>query len=437
MAGDSIKLLIPLRSEAAAIRRWQALADSALAAPDRASREEHEREEAIDAYRDAHAATLSAITSERREAQQRAKHFSIGIIIALLVLLGMPAYFVVERGARRSARRARDDERFGDAIQFARTQDDAHEVLRRHLDVTLVKARSVVLNRNNSADRLEASTPVEEGSLLAAKLEGAGPEDCLAVRRGSLHRRRKGEPELLSCGICGAVGDNVTCAPSLVGGEVIGSVLVEHASTPKAEDEDRLRGRGRRGRSDHRQPAQPRVRRGPRADGHAHGPAQQAGARRDVQARGRPVAPPRIAARGDPFDLDHFKQVNDRHGHETGDELLAALGAAIPGALRASDVAGRFGGEEFLALLPGTDRDGALLVAHKIRETIAAVVIGDGACSVTASFGVAVMPDDAEEGGELLRLADRALYRAKAEGRDRVETVPARHLDGAIHLARG
>ncbi len=72
------------------------------------------------------------------------------------------------------------------------------------------------------------------------------------------------------------------------------------------------------------------------------------------------------------LDLDHFKQINDRFGHGKGDEVLAAVGAALPSCLRASDFAGRFGGEEFLILLPDTAVDGALQVAEKIRARIAA-----------------------------------------------------------------
>ena len=122
------------------------------------------------------------------------------------------------------------------------------------------------------------------------------------------------------------------------------------------------------------------------------------------------------------FDLDHFKLVNDVHGHDRGDEVLADVGAAVTACLRGSDFAGRYGGEEFLVLLPGSDRDGALATAERLREAIAAVRVRDDGI-VTASLGVAVMPEDAGEGAELLRCADRALYAAKRAGRDRVESA--------------
>ena len=119
-------------------------------------------------------------------------------------------------------------------------------------------------------------------------------------------------------------------------------------------------------------------------------------------------------------DLDHFKQVNDLHGHELGDKALAAVGQILSGELRASDFAARYGGEEFLLLLPDTDRSGAVEVAEKLRRAVEGAEIR-GIGTLTASFGVATLPDDAVEPEHLVRKADRALYAAKAHGRNRVE----------------
>ena len=83
----------------------------------------------------------------------------------------------------------------------------------------------VVLNRNNSEDRLEPKTAIEPGSSLAETLPGAGPRDCLAVRFARTHHRRVGEASLLTCAVCRQVPGEVVCQPLLVGGEVIGSVL--------------------------------------------------------------------------------------------------------------------------------------------------------------------------------------------------------------------
>jgi diguanylate cyclase (GGDEF)-like protein len=127
------------------------------------------------------------------------------------------------------------------------------------------------------------------------------------------------------------------------------------------------------------------------------------------------------------FDLDHFKQINDRFGHGKGDEVLAAVGAALGSSLRASDFAGRFGGEEFLILLPDTTVDDAMLVAEKIRGSVASITVPGVERDITASIGVAGLLEHAGNATGLLRATDRALYAAKAAGRNR--TVQATSSD--------
>lgn len=132
-------------------------------------------------------------------------------------------------------------------------------------------------------------------------------------------------------------------------------------------------------------------------------------------------------------DLDDFKQVNDRHGHAAGDEVLKAFAAALQGTVRESDVAGRWGGEEFALVLPGTDADGGARLAERARAAIEAreVRMPDGELlTVTASFGVAAYPES-HEVGEVLAAADSALYAAKREGKNRV-AVSAESLQNKI-----
>jgi diguanylate cyclase (GGDEF)-like protein len=123
------------------------------------------------------------------------------------------------------------------------------------------------------------------------------------------------------------------------------------------------------------------------------------------------------------IDLDHFKRVNDIHGHAKGDEVLATVAAVVQANVRESDFVGRYGGEEFVALLPDTARQGGVLVAEKLREAIEALEVGGLDRRLSASFGVAMMPGDAVNGDQLVRAADRALYAAKNAGRNRVEVV--------------
>ena len=124
-------------------------------------------------------------------------------------------------------------------------------------------------------------------------------------------------------------------------------------------------------------------------------------------------------------DVDHFKQINDRHGHDTGDRVIRAVGELLRAVARESDAIGRWGGEEFLAILPETDIDAAAVLAHRMRKVVAdaPMPMPDGA-HVTASFGVAAIVPTSEPApgawSRVLRLADDAMYRAKAAGRNRV-----------------
>jgi diguanylate cyclase (GGDEF)-like protein len=119
------------------------------------------------------------------------------------------------------------------------------------------------------------------------------------------------------------------------------------------------------------------------------------------------------------FDLDHFKKINDRYGHPVGDEALRETVRAIAAELREGDILARFGGEEFLVLLPMTGLDAARLLAERLRQAIASVVLAAGSDEVflRASFGVAELATSESVAGWLGRV-DRALYQAKERGRD-------------------
>jgi diguanylate cyclase (GGDEF)-like protein len=119
-------------------------------------------------------------------------------------------------------------------------------------------------------------------------------------------------------------------------------------------------------------------------------------------------------------DLDHFKRVNDDFGHDVGDKVLMAFGDVLRRRTRATDIVARFGGEEFVVLMPNTDLHNALATANRIREAFAATTIESLSQTVTASFGVVELAPG-EQGNDLLRRADGALYEAKRSGRNRVE----------------
>jgi len=219
---------------------------------------------------------------------------------------------------------------FVDAMQVTATEDEAHDLIRRHLERSIARSKVVVLNRNNSDDRLESRTAVEPGSPLAEGLDGATPRSCLAVRFGRRHEDGRDRDALLSCEVCGKTPELATCNPLLVGGEV-----------------------------------------------------------------------------------------------------LAAVAEAMRASVRASDFVGRYGGEEFLLLFPDTDLEGAAIAAETIRAAVAKVTLPTVDREITASIGLASMPDDGLDGETLVRAADRCLYVTKSNGRNRVET-PQGKPDAAV-----
>jgi|WetSurMetagenome_2_1015567.scaffolds.fasta_scaffold03361_3 diguanylate cyclase (GGDEF)-like protein/PAS domain S-box-containing protein len=123
------------------------------------------------------------------------------------------------------------------------------------------------------------------------------------------------------------------------------------------------------------------------------------------------------------MDIDHFKRLNDTHGHEAGDAVLAALGRCLAEGTRLEDVPCRYGGEEFLLVMPGLSAPGAIRRAEDLLERIGALEVSgqSGALGpITLSMGVAAFPEHGDSSQALLLAADAALYRAKAEGRARV-----------------
>lgn len=121
-------------------------------------------------------------------------------------------------------------------------------------------------------------------------------------------------------------------------------------------------------------------------------------------------------------DLDHFKKVNDTYGHLAGDEVLRVMSKRVQSCLREYDIFGRYGGEEFLVIVPDCDFPGSVEAAERIRHELikAPVVVGEQSLPITASFGVTCCLDPAEGVNAALQRADEALYQAKDEGRNRV-----------------
>ena len=314
---------------------------------------------------------------------------------------------------------------FSDAMQAAETEREAHGVIKLHIERWVPDSQVVVLNRRSVTDQLEASTPLPDGSPMRAALQDAEPRACLAVRLARTHDSAAEPPPLLECELCGGAAPESMCVPLSVSGEVIGSVLVEHARLLHGDEHRRIEDTVSQAG-----PTLANLRNLALAEARAatdsltglpNRRAVQEALKRMIAQAGRTLAPMAVLV----LDLDHFKQINDTYGHDRGDAVLAAVGDVLAGALRTSDFVGRNGGEEFVALLPDTGADGALEAAEKLRAAIARVTLPGIDRAVTASVGAAVYPHTAADPESLLRLADRALYAAKAAGRNRAAVADA------------
>jgi diguanylate cyclase (GGDEF)-like protein len=379
----------------------------------------------MDRYRRVNAKLLALADRHRSTLEDRATWIVLAIMgLLALVSIGV-TYLAIERPARRAERRRIQDAEFAETLQFAADEQEARALLVAELQRSIPGAEAVVFTRNNSENRLDAAAGLRPDSPLAGKVAGVPPSACLAVRRGRRFERREGDDRLLECELCGAFAPNSLCLPSLVGGEVIGSVLVGRDGRPLGRGEQRRIEIGVRTAA----PVLANLRNLAIAETRAVTDALTglANARAAAQDLERMVA---FALRSDTpvaaimLDLDHFKRINDTFGHQIGDETLAALGDVLRHATRAGDFVARYGGEEFVVLLQDTDTAAGVEMAERIRDEIHRMHVPGLTGRVTASFGVASIPEHARDGDALLRAADRALYSAKNSGRNRV-CVPA------------
>lgn len=387
-----------------------------------------QRKAVMDRFRIANTDYQRLIDDRRESREAGLAWLSAGVVLILAVFFAFLGAVVLrrQRQARRAARRreaayvARQHD-LGTGLQVARSEEEAHEVLSRHLELSVPGSHAAVLTRNNSENRLLLATGVPEDSPLTDRVADVEPRACLAVRLAS--RRHEGDaapPSVLRCEVCGGLEGQADCSPLIVGGEVIGAALLRHPD-PLTERQDRAVEESVAQAA----PVLANLRNLALAESRAatdgltglpNRRSFEETLKRMAAQAGRTKTPLSALA----LDLDHFKSVNDTHGHEVGDEVLAAMGALLADLVRASDFAARIGGEEFIVLAPDTARDGAVALAETIRAAVREVAV-PGVAQVTVSIGVASLPEDASTPSGLLRAADRLLYAAKERGRDRVE----------------
>jgi diguanylate cyclase (GGDEF)-like protein len=395
------------------------------------------RDRILDRFVGANSVYRARLATVRQQEEHQAALVPVYLVIGLSLVFGAIAFVLMRRGRRIETERhlaeaernraevefIRAQTRFGEALQFAQDQAEARKMLKLHIEDRIPASSVVVLNRNNSANRLEASEELAPDHPLREPLQHAEPRSCVAVRLSRHYERGGSETEILPCEVCGALTSCSTCQPLLVGGEVIGSVLVAHEDSlddtqERQFDESVTQAAPVLANLRNLAIAETRA----ATDSLTGLPNKRAlddAFKRLLALAGRNLAPLSIVM----LDIDRFKKINDNFGHERGDEVLAALGVLLRGQLRAGDFPARLGGDEFLAVLPNTDRTGALKLAEGLRRSVHGMKIGGLEHPVTASLGVSTYPDDSTDPDHLLRTADRALYAAKQGGRDRVETV--------------
>jgi diguanylate cyclase (GGDEF)-like protein len=427
-AGDAA-LQRALSDEAQRAARWQAAAEAQISQLQRADKSPSVAQALaakamMDGLRAANAAYDTQLTERRNAALSTQTWFAVGLAAALSLALVCVGSLLVRRAARRERKRITRQGELRELLQVSQSENESRLLLVRHIERTVPGSTAEVFNRNNSNDRLEPEIggSFDQTALRGVKLEQLTPESCMAVRLSRPYEQRAGEDTLMQCEVCGKIEGDLACEPLLVGGQVIGSVLV--ARQKRIGERDRIRVRDSVVQAapilaNQRNLALAELR---AASDALTGLPNRRAADETIQ---RMAA--HAARRGSPLavvllDLDHFKQINDVHGHEQGDKALAAVGQILGSTLRASDFAARYGGEEFLILLPDTPRSTARDVAEKLRLAIMGLELSQVG-SLTASFGVAALPDDGAECEQLVRTADRALYAAKAAGRNRVETA--------------
>ena len=269
---------------------------------------------------------------------------------------------------------------------------------------------------------------------LSSEVASFGPLDCWALRRGATFPTSQAS-QGLACthACCAKAGAAVVCQPLIAQNNLFGLLYREHTSAPafdaganqlatmlaeqvslaiaNLELREQLRGQATRDAL---------------TGLHNRRHLEDALARETARSAegGSSLA---VAL----LDVDHFKKINDTHGHDGGDAVLRGLGEQLRKAVRGSDIVGRFGGEEFLLLLPGASVEAAEARACAVLDAVRAMQVswpGGALSGVTASIGVAVMPSHAAKGDALVAAADAALYRAKAQGRNRVVIADKRAM---------
>ncbi|MGX1787214.1 diguanylate cyclase [Bosea sp. NPDC055332] len=388
----------------------------------------------------------------RKEALEASLNSNIAhatsIVLGLQILTGAFCILAFAGASRSSTRdaRARDlavananssreqvSRLFGmtEMLQSALDHGDANAVLRATAAELIPDLGGALYVFNNSRDRLALSTTWGREDLEALP-DSIGLQQCWALKRGKPHANRPGSHKL--CCEHHIVSDHALEIPMIARGEILG-LLQLYCSGPEADQRlEAATGIGT-ALADAMSLALSNIALRDKLRSQAlRDPLTGLYNRRYMEDALERVV--RLAERERTevsvimIDLDHFKRLNDQHGHAKGDAVLRDAAAAIINQLRETDIACRYGGEELIVVLPNCGLDMAAAKAERIRISIEALSELNGA-QVSASLGVACVPVTSNSSRDLLANSDAALYRAKQEGRNRVVRAPSQKTKGA------
>jgi diguanylate cyclase (GGDEF)-like protein len=417
--------------------RWQAASQAAITLLGQAGRVPTDAEALgqkalMDDFRVAHVEFDASLARQRDQRLAIATRVAVAVALALAAML-VGIGLLARRLVRREEAHQRAQAQLRELLQACDSEHESRDLLIRHVERLLPQADAVMLNRYTTDDPLEITrrANADESGLAIADTDALRPRSCMAIRFSRPYDRHPGDDGLQRCEICGDLPRSSACEPLLVGGRVIGSVLVTSPKPINHARRQRLRESVAEAApilANQRNLTLAELRAvRDRLTGLPNRRAADETLKRMAAQANRSSAP--LAAIM--IDIDHFKGLNDRYGHEAGDKALILVAQIIKSTLRSSDFAARFGGEEFLVLLPDTDRPAAMLVAEKLRTEIGHAELA-AIDRMSASLGLAMMPEDATAVDELVRNADEALYSAKQTGRNRVRAFSRRQPDPVV-----
>ena len=310
-----------------------------------------------------------------------------------------------------------------DLLQTCTSVDESCAVAARYAGSLFPSSGGGIFLLNPARNLVEAVSTWGE---VPAAQQIFAPEDCWAIRRGRVHPENGLQTELPCRHMAEDTAGHV-CAPLTANGETLGVLQLRGLTTPRDSHTRAMLSTVAERTA--LSLANLRLREGLLAQSIRDGLTGLYNRRYLEEAM--QMEERRSQRSGQPFgilmlDLDLFKQLNDRHGHDAGDYVLREFAQVLQRETRSGDIACRYGGEEFTVILPGATREASLQRAQQLRKALADtrfVHLGQDLGEVTVSIGVAAFPNDGREWLAVLQQADQALYRAKEGGRDRAEAV--------------